>query len=76
MGKSTPFYYIFTILLLLFFLSNYSIKVYTILANRGIITVCETGGGHTGSEPCAVAKKALGGRSWNEMTRSYLPGSQ
>lgn len=28
-SKSTPFYYIFTILLLLFFLSNYPIKIYT-----------------------------------------------
>ena len=28
-GRSTPFYYLFTILLLLFFLSNYPIKIYT-----------------------------------------------
>ena len=23
-----------------------------------------------------LSKKTLGGRTWNEMTRSYLPGSQ
>ena len=75
-GKSTPFYYILTILLLLFFLSNYPIKIYTNKTSLLIKIIFAPW-----LKIYLIAKKALGGRSleWNDQklfTRKSIKAGQ